>query len=188
VSGLVVGLTVVAIGTSLPELAAAVVAVRRGERDLAVGNVVGSNIFNIGLVLGLPSFLAEGGIPVPQAAIALDMPLMLAASVALLPVAFTGFAVARWEGGLFLTLYVAYMAFVVLAATQHDALRGFTGVMLWFVLPLVAMTLLAFSAFEVGLRQGRREGARAVAERAGPGAMNQVRRDLEPGGPRGPES
>jgi cation:H+ antiporter len=157
VSGLVVGLTVVAVGTSLPELAASVVAVRRGERDMAVGNVVGSNIFNIGLVLGLPAVIAAGGIPIASAAVALDIPLMLAAAVALLPIAFTGFVVARWEGGLFLTLYLAYMAFVVLAATQHDALGGFTTVMLWFVLPLVLVTLVAFTAYELGLRAGRRE-------------------------------
>ncbi len=155
VSGLVVGLTVVAVGTSLPELAASVVAVRRGERDLAVGNVVGSNIFNIGLVLGLPSVLAADGIPVPSAAVALDLPLMIAAAVALLPIAFTGFVVRRWEGGLFFALYLAYTAYVVLVAAEHDALRGFTTVMTVFVLPLVAMTLIALTAYEVGVRRGR---------------------------------
>ncbi|MQS07566.1 calcium/sodium antiporter [Streptomyces alkaliphilus] len=157
VSSLVVGLTVVAIGTSLPELAVSVIAVRRGERDLAVGNVVGSNIANIGLVLGLPAILSADGLPVPDAAVALDIPLMLAAAVALLPIAFTGFVVARWEGGLFLALYAAYTAFVVLAATQHDALEGFTTVMAWFVLPLVAVTLIAVTAHEIGLHRGRRE-------------------------------
>ncbi|MCE7079439.1 calcium/sodium antiporter [Streptomyces sp. ST2-7A] len=159
VSSLVVGLTVVAVGTSLPELAVSVIAVRRGERDLAVGNVVGSNIANIGLVLGLPAILSSGGLPVPDAAIALDIPLMLAAAVALLPIAFTGFIIARWEGGLFLALYAAYTAFVVLAATQHDALEGFTAVMGWFVLPLVAVTLVAVTAHEFGVRRGRRESA-----------------------------
>ncbi|MBB0245913.1 calcium/sodium antiporter [Streptomyces alkaliphilus] len=157
VSSLVVGLTVVAVGTSLPELAVSVIAVRRGERDLAVGNVVGSNIANIGLVLGLPAILSADGLPVPDAAVALDIPLMLAAAVALLPIAFTGFVVARWEGGLFLALYAAYTAFVVLAATQHDALEGFTTVMAWFVLPLVAVTLIAVTAHEIGLHRGRRE-------------------------------
>jgi len=155
VSSLVVGLTVVAVGTSLPELATSIIAVRRGERDMAVGNIVGSNIFNIGVVLGIPAILAGGGIPVPDAAVALDVPLMLAASVALLPVAFTGFAIARWEGGVFLFLYVAYTAFVVLAATEHDALDGFTAAMAWFVLPLLALTLGVFTAYEVGLRRGR---------------------------------
>lgn len=155
VSSLVVGLTVVAVGTSLPELATSVIAVRRGERDLAVGNVVGSNIFNIGVVLGLPALIASGGIPVSGAAVALDIPVMLAAALALLPVAFTGFAVARWEGALFVGLYLAYTGYVVLAATAHDALEGFTAVMAWFVLPLVAVTLIAFASYELGLRRGR---------------------------------
>lgn len=159
VSGLVVGLTVVAVGTSLPELAASVVAARRGERDMAVGNVVGSNIANLGLVLGLPAVLAGSGIPVPAAAIALDIPLMIAAAVALLPIAFTGFVVRRWEGGLFVALYAAFTVYVVLAATEHDALRGFTAVMAGFVLPLVAVTLVALTAYEVGLRRGRRSAA-----------------------------
>jgi cation:H+ antiporter len=161
VSSLVVGLTVVAVGTSLPELATSVIAVRRGERDLAVGNVVGSNIFNIGVVLGLPALISPGGIPVSGAAVALDIPVMLAAAVALLPIAFTGFAVARWEGALFVALYAAYTGYVVLAATEHDALEGFTWTMAWFVLPLVALTLAVFTAYEVGLHRGRRDPLRS---------------------------
>lgn len=162
VSSLVVGLTVVAVGTSLPELATSIIAVRRGERDLAVGNVVGSNIFNIGVVLGLPALISPEGIPVSSAAVAFDMPVMLAAAVALLPIAFTGFAVARWEGALFVALYLAYTGYVVLAATAHDALEGFTAVMAWFVLPLVAVTLVSFTAYEIGLRRGRRELGRTT--------------------------
>ncbi|PWF86512.1 calcium/sodium antiporter [Kocuria rosea] len=161
VSSLVVGLTVVAVGTSLPELATSVIAVRRGERDLAVGNVVGSNIFNIGVVLGLPALISPGGIPVSGAAVALDIPVMLAAAVALLPIAFTGFAVARWEGALFVALYAAYTGYVVLAATEHDALEGFTWTMAWFVLPLIALTLAVFTAYEIGLHRGRRDPLRS---------------------------
>lgn len=159
VSSLVIGLTVVAIGTSLPELATSIIAVRRGERDMAVGNIVGSNIFNIGMVLGLPAILFGEGIPVPAAAIALDLPLMVAAAVALLPIAFTGFVIARWEGGLFVALYVAYTLYLVLASTQHAALAGFTDVMVWFVLPLIAVTLIVVTAFEVGVLRGRRLAA-----------------------------
>ncbi len=157
VSSLVVGLTVVAVGTSLPELATSIIAVRRGERDLAVGNVVGSNIFNIGVVLGLPALISLEGIPVAGAAVAFDMPVMIAASLALLPVAFTGFAVARWEGALFVGLYLAYTGYVVLAATAHDALAGFTTVMAWFVLPLVAVTLITFTSYDLGRRKGRQD-------------------------------
>lgn len=155
VSSLVVGLTVVAVGTSLPELATSIVALRRGERDMAVGNIVGSNIFNIGMVLGLPAIIFGEGIPIPDAANAIDLPLMLAAAVALAPVAFTGFIIARWEGVMFVALYGAYLLYVVLASTQHDAATGFSTIMLWFVLPLIAITLVAFTAYEVGLHRGR---------------------------------
>ncbi|MDG2497773.1 MAG: calcium/sodium antiporter [Aquiluna sp.] len=157
VSDLVIGLTVVAIGTSFPELATVVVAIRRGEKDMAVGNIVGSNIFNIGLVLGLPAVVFEGGISVPTAAIALDMPLMLATAIALLPVAFTGFIIRRWEGGLFVSLYLAYTLYVVLASTEHDAAEGFTSIMLWFALPLVAATLVAITSYEIGIIRGRKQ-------------------------------
>lgn len=162
VSSLVVGLTVVAVGTSLPELVTSITAVRRGERDIAVGNIVGSNIFNIGVVLGLPAMISGGGIPVAGSAVALDIPVMLAAAAALLPVIFTGFVVARWEGAVFFGLYLAYTGYLVLAATEHDALGGFTAVMVWFVLPLVAVTLIAFTSYEIGLRNGRREPARTA--------------------------
>lgn len=157
VSGLVVGLTVVAVGTSLPELATSVIAAVRGERDMAVGNIVGSNIVNIGLVLGVPALISSGGLPVPPAAVALDIPLMLAAAVALSPVVLTGFCIARWEGGMFLALYAAYTGFVVLDAINHDALEGFTFVMVLFVLPLVAVTLVATVGYELGVRAGRRQ-------------------------------
>lgn len=161
VSSLVIGLTVVAVGTSLPELATSLVAIRRGETDMAVGNVVGSNIFNIGMVLGLPAILFGDGIPVAAAVSAIDLPLMLGATIALLPIAFTGFVVARWEGALFLALYASYTLYLVLASTEHDAAQGFTVVMLWFVLPLVAATLIAITSYELGLRRGKSQVASA---------------------------
>jgi len=156
VSSLIIGLTVVAIGTSLPELATSIIAVRRGERDIAVGNIVGSNIFNIGVVLGIPAMIFPSGIPVAASAVALDLPLALAAAVALVPIAFTAFAIARWEGGMFVVLYVAYTAYLILNAVQHDALSGFTTVMVFFVLPLVAVTLIAVTAYEVGYLRAKK--------------------------------
>lgn len=156
VSSLVIGLTVVAVGTSLPELATSLVAIRRGETDMAVGNVVGSNIFNIGMVLGLPAMIFGEGIPVADAAIAIDMPLMVASALALLPIAFTGFIVARWEGALFVAMYTAYTLYLLLSSTEHDAAVGFSSIMLWFVLPLIAATLIALTSYEIGLLRGRR--------------------------------
>jgi cation:H+ antiporter len=141
VSELVIGLTVVAVGTSLPEVAASVVAAWRGERDIAVGNAVGSNLFNIAAVLGLTSLLARGGVPIAEAAVAFDIPVMVAVAVACLPVFFVGQAVLRWEGALLLAYYGAYTLYLVLAAQRHDALPLFSRTMALFVLPLTALTL-----------------------------------------------
>jgi cation:H+ antiporter len=153
VSELIVGLTVVAIGTSLPELATSIVAVRRGQRDLAVGNVVGSNIFNIGAVAGLAGVISPAGLPVPESALALDIPLMIAATVVLIPLAFTGSVIRRWEGAVLLGLYVAYLVYTVLAAAERPILHGFTTVMLWFVIPLLVLTLASSIVYEFGRRR-----------------------------------
>jgi cation:H+ antiporter len=142
VSELIIGLTIVAAGTSLPEVATSVLAAMRGERDIAVGNVVGSNIFNILAVLGLASLVAPGGIAVSTAVLGFDLPVMIAVALACLPIFFTGRSIARWEGALFLGYYIAYAAYLILGATEHDALPMFSAVMLEFVLPLTAVTLL----------------------------------------------
>lgn len=155
VSELVIGLTIVALGTSLPELAATIVAVRRGEVDMAVGNVVGSNIANIGLVLGMSGLFAPDGIPVTPASISLDLPLMIAAALALATVAFTGHRIVRIEGLVFVALYVAYLGYVVLASAEHDALTGFTTVMVWFVLPLLLVAAVITVWQEIQLRRSR---------------------------------
>lgn len=141
-SELVIGLTIIAIGTSLPEVAASISACLHKQQDLIVGNVVGSNLFNILLVLGAAAVLAPGGIPVPQAALSFDIPVMLAVSFACLPIFFTGHLIERWEGVLFLAYYSAYLVYLVFNATQHYMLPAFSNIMLWFVLPLTALTLL----------------------------------------------
>ena len=161
VSELVIGLTIVAAGTSLPEVATSVMAAIRGERDIAVGNVVGSNIFNILLILGVTGAIAPSGLAVAPSVLAFDLPVMIAVAVACLPVFFTGHLIARWEGGLFLAYYVAYVTWIVLEASQHDALAPFSTVMLWFVLPLTAVTiaLLAFREWRSRATEGSGAGA-----------------------------
>jgi cation:H+ antiporter len=104
VNELVIGLTIVAVGTSLPEIATSIVAALRGDRDIAVGNVVGSNIFNILLVLGLSSIVAPDGLNVAPPVLAFDIPVMIAVALACLPIMFSGYRIARWEGFLFLGL------------------------------------------------------------------------------------
>lgn len=149
VSELVIGLTVVAAGTSLPEAATSVLATVRGERDIAVGNVVGSGIFNLLAVLGLASAVAPDGVPVPPGALTFDIPVMIAAAVATLPIFFTGHRIARWEGGVFLAYYVAYTVYLVLDATEHAALPAFGAALGWFFFPLTALTfaILAVRAY-----------------------------------------
>ncbi|WP_204139853.1 calcium/sodium antiporter [Halomicronema sp. CCY15110] len=140
ISQLIIGLTVIAIGTSLPELATSLVACYRGERDIAVGNVVGSNIFNILTILGVTATFH--GVPVSNAAISFDIPVMLAVAIASLPIFYTGNRISRWEGLLFVSYYVAYTAYLGLNAVGHEQLGLFSNVMLLFVIPLTVVTLL----------------------------------------------
>jgi cation:H+ antiporter len=140
VSELVIGLTVVAAGTSLPELATSVVAAIRREMDISVGNVVGSNIFNLLGVLGASSLIT--GVTVSPEARVLDLPVMVAVSVACLPIFKSGGRIDRWEGALFVGFYVGYALFLFLKASQDPALPLFRTVMLSFVIPLAALTLV----------------------------------------------
>lgn len=141
ISELVIGLTLVAAGTSLPEVATSVVAAWRGERDIAVGNVVGSNLFNILCVLGVASLAVPGGIPVPAAALRLDIPVMVAAAALCLPICFTGMRVDRWEGALFLAYYAAYTTYLVLTASGHAGLPSLREAVLYGLLPLTLVPL-----------------------------------------------
>ena len=159
VSDLIIGLTIVAIGTSLPELATSVVAVIRGERDIAVGNVIGSNISNILAILGITGMVAPGGITVAPEALGFDIPVMIAVSLACLPIFFTGHVVARWEGGLFLGYYVAYLTYLVLVATQHSAVAVYSNVMLLFVIPITVITLVIITVRDL------RDNRNTVTER-----------------------
>ena len=156
VSELIIGLTVVAAGTSLPELATSFVAAARGERDLAAGNVVGSNIFNALLVLGIGAAIMGGdGIPVPLGIRTFDLPLLLAVSVACLPIFFTGWSISRWEGWVFLAYYAAYLAHVILEQTQHEAQAGLRAMLVFFALPMTALTLGILVTREVRRRRTR---------------------------------
>jgi cation:H+ antiporter len=143
VSDLVIGLTIVAAGTSMPEVATSLTAAFKGERDIAVGNVVGSNTFNILGCVGL-SGVASGtlGLPVAPSMLTFDLWVMLAVTLACLPVFLSGREIARWEGGLFLGYYAAYVAYMILAAQQHDALPAYSAAMMSFVVPLTIVTFI----------------------------------------------
>ena len=143
VSELVVGLTVVAIGTSLPEVAASVAAVLRGERDMAIGNVVGSNVFNIALCLGLAGLVAPTGLLAPAQLLAFDLPFMVLVALALMPLIFTDYEVSRLEGGVLLSWCGVYLVWTVLAATASPMLGTFSSVALYGLMPATVVFLVA---------------------------------------------
>ena len=148
VNELLIGLTIVAIGTSLPELATSVVASFRGERDIAVGNVLGSNIFNILAVLGVSGTISPNGIQVSQTLIQFDLPVAIAVAFACLPIFYSGQRIDRWEASLFLFYYLAYTGYLVLDATKQETLPTYVDIMLWFVLPLTVITLVTLGIRE----------------------------------------
>jgi len=141
VSELLIGLTVISIGTSLPEIATTVVAAVRGMRDMAVGNVVGSCLFNILVVTGAAAVIAPAGLRVDPALIQFDLPVMLAATIACLPIFATGHLIARWEGALFLAFYIAYTTYLIMASHSQESVELMRIAMLSFVIPLTFITL-----------------------------------------------
>ncbi|MGF1571846.1 MAG: calcium/sodium antiporter [Sumerlaeia bacterium] len=122
ISELVIGLTIVAAGTSMPEVAASVMASIRGHRDLAVGNVVGSNIFNILAVLGASAIVSPMGIAVSPSALKFDFPIMLLVSLICIPIFITGKEISRKEGLALLSCYIGYTALLILIATGRMTL------------------------------------------------------------------
>jgi cation:H+ antiporter len=112
VPAVVIGLTLVAVGSSLPELATTLVAVSRGEDDISVGNVLGSNLFNLLLILGLTAVITP--IAVPATFFRFQFPVLALYTVALLPICRSGFRISRWEGGLLLAGYLGYVAVLYL--------------------------------------------------------------------------
>lgn len=156
VSQLVIGLTIVAIGTSLPEIATSILAGARGQADIALGNAVGSNIFNILLVLGACAAASPSGVPVSDAAMRFDIPVMIAVAAACLPIFFTGMIITRWEGLLFLAYYGAYVMYLLLQAAEHDALGPYSQILFGYLAPITLATLLMLTLF--AWRKQRREG------------------------------
>jgi cation:H+ antiporter len=143
VSDLVIGLTIIAAGTSMPEVATSIMAAIRGERDIAVGNVIGSNTFNILGCLGLSGVVSANGLDIAPAVLNFDIWVMIAVAVACLPVLLLRRQIGRKRGVLFLAYYAAYVVYLILGAQQHDALDEFSTVMLSFVLPITVVTLVA---------------------------------------------
>jgi cation:H+ antiporter len=133
----VIGLTIVSAGTSMPELVTSLVAAYRGKADLAIGNVVGSNLLNQLVILGVCGVFSGEGLLVDPVVISRDMPVMVLTTLALLPILWTRGVVTRLEGGILVGLYVLYLAEQVLSETLTTAQDEFRFVVLVVVLPLV---------------------------------------------------
>ncbi|CAN5290487.1 calcium/sodium antiporter [soil metagenome] len=142
VSETIIGLTIVAAGTSMPEVVTSIMAVIRGEREIAVGNVVGSNIFNILGVLGISAMIAPSGLEIAESFIRFDIPVMIAVALACLPIFFTGGVISRGEGVLLFGYYIIYTLFLILASSQHESIPIFSSVMIWFVIPITVIVLM----------------------------------------------
>ncbi|MGV8887518.1 MAG: calcium/sodium antiporter [Pseudomonas sp.] len=148
----IIGLTIVAVSTSLPELATSLIAASRGQRDIAVGNVIGSNLFNLLGVLGFTALIAPSPLSVSPNALDFDLPVMLGVAVLCLPVFYSGYRVTRAEGLMLLGLYLAYGLHVVSFTTGMPLAGKLEHLMLFFALP----ALVAFLLF-TSLRAWRRQ-------------------------------
>jgi cation:H+ antiporter len=145
VSDTLIGLTIVAAGTSLPEIATSVTASMRGERDIAVGNVIGSNIFNIFGVLGLTALAAPAGVPVTQEMLRLEIPAMILATAACAPIFFIGLNVTRVEGATLFGFYIAVTLYLILRAIEHPLAIPF-GVIMAIAAAIAFVALILGSA------------------------------------------
>ncbi|MBC2691296.1 calcium/sodium antiporter [Pseudomonas kielensis] len=148
----IIGLTVVAVSTSLPQLATSLIAALRGQRDIAVGNVIGGNLFNLLGVLGITALLAPVPLSVSPNALDFDLPVMLGVTLLCLPVFYSGYRITRAEGVLLLALYLAYGLHVVSFTTGMPLAGKLEQLMLLCVLP----ALLAFLLF-TSVRAWRRQ-------------------------------
>jgi len=117
VSDAFIGLTVVAIGTSSPELVTTLVSTLHGQRDIAIGNLLGSSVYNIFIILGVTCLVPASGVPVPPELFRVDIPVMVGVTLVCAPVFVTGRRVSRLEGGLFVMAYAAYLAMLIIMRT-----------------------------------------------------------------------
>lgn len=144
VSELVIGLTIVAIGTSLPEVVTSIVATIRGERDIAVGNVIGSNIFNILGVLGLAGIFSPNGIEIAPSVINIDLPFMIAVALICFPIFISGGIISRLEGLLLFTIYVVYTLHLILTASNSSFLPILNSLVFYLLIPVTCLLIIYF--------------------------------------------
>lgn len=153
VSEAVIGLTIIAMGTSLPEVMTSIVAALKGERDIAIGNVVGSNIFNVLSVLGISGVVSPTPLLAGAQMAQIDIPVMLGVAALCAPLFFTGAIVSRIEGALFLVLYGAYVWLLIAMALALDYLPSLQAGIFYGLLPAVALFVVI--SLVVDLRRKR---------------------------------
>ncbi len=141
-SELVIGLTIVSIGTSLPEVATSLSAARKGKADIAVANVMGSNLYNLLLTLGLTLVIAPSVLTVSVDAINFDLPFMVAVSMACIPIFIAGFNLTRMDGGIFLFYYVSYLTYLVLDALTSPIVEPIQFGMSFIILPATIIYMI----------------------------------------------
>jgi len=156
VSEAVIGLTIVAAGTSLPEVMTSVIATIKGQRDIAIGNVVGSNIFNILCVLGLSGLVSPIPLMAGEQMVTVDFPMMLATAILCLPLFFVGSKLIRFEGFLFLSIYVAYVWYMVAITISANYAPLLKNGIIFGLIPLV--TLYVFGILAKDLYRRNRSG------------------------------
>ena len=154
----VIGLTIVAAGTSMPEVVTSIVAGIRGQRDIAVGNVIGSNVFNLLGVLGIAGIVAPMGINIDREMLYFDFPVMIATAAICFPVFFTRNLIARWEGALLLLFYLIYTTYLFLAAGRSASLAVYQSALLYCVIPATITLLAVVMVREMLRRRGKRLG------------------------------
>lgn len=155
VSELVIGLTIVAAGTSLPEVATSIIAALKNESDIAVGNAVGSNIFNLLGVLGLSGLLAPGGIAVADNVLRLDFLVMIFVALVSLPIFYIDNRISRLEGGLLIAYYLCYVAYLVLHTGNSSSLPTLT-LFITFFTPLTFIALIVVAIRSARVRRKSR--------------------------------
>lgn len=154
VSELVIGLTIVAIGTSLPEAATSVIAALKKESDIAVGNAVGSNIYNLLGVLGLGALVAPGGIAVAERVLQFDLPVVIFVALVTLPIFYIDSRISLLEGLLLIAYFSLYMLYIVLQSLESPFLGGLQMFGIFFV--VITFLALVVTAFRSAKRKGIR--------------------------------
>jgi cation:H+ antiporter len=158
VSELVIGLTIIAVGTSLPEVITSVIAALKKESDIAVGNAVGSNIYNLLGVLGTGALLAPDGISVSVRVLQFDMLVMIFVALVSLPIFYIDNRISRLEGGLLLSYYLFYMAYILMQATRNSALPA----LVWLLTFVIPLTFTALVVFAIRSARARRQPERPL--------------------------